>query len=142
MEKIKNDVKKEYLLQYRVLKGKQKRLEEAIMELRLNKMFPSVTSTGMPISHNIKDLSDYMAAVDTKLHECLRNRYVMIEKYTQIQQDIELILEEDERAVLFYRYLKGESWSRIADRLNTSERNIYRLHGKALNNFIISEKNI
>lgn len=40
--------------------------------------------------------------------------------------------DEDERDVLFYRYIKGLEWWEIARSMDYSESWIYELHGRAL----------
>jgi hypothetical protein len=53
----------------------------------------------------------------------------------RIQGQIEALEDQDHIDVLFYRYLQGDSWSSIADRLHLSERSVFNKHGDALQAF-------
>ena len=47
---------------------------------------------------------------------------------------------ENEKDVLFYRYIKGLEWYEIAEILKYSERWIHKIHGKALVHFELPKK--
>lgn len=130
-----NESKKEYLKSYISLKRRAKILEEEINELRLNEMLPCVQYDDMPHSHNIKDLSNYAAALDDKLQELYKLRYDKVTRYTEIMRKIEMMGDETEKDLLTLRYLKGMKWEDICVELNYSWKQIHRLHYKALNNF-------
>jgi hypothetical protein len=55
--------------------------------------------------------------------------------YDRIQGQIEALEDQDHIDVLFYRYLQGDSWSSIADRLHLSARSVFKKHGDALQAF-------
>lgn len=128
---------KEYLLQYRVVQREIEDLDYRMAQLRLKYAAPSaINYSDMPKAHNSNhDLSDYVAKMDEMTD-------YMISKYTRlrgVEVDIYLRLDrmenQDERELLRYRYIDGLTWVQIADRLNTVERNVYFIHGRALRNF-------
>ena len=134
-----NEQKKEYLNQYRNHVRKIKRIESEIEEIREMKCYPSVNNDGMPRGSNNSDLSGYAALLDEKERELERERYLRVKSYSEISKQIDLLESDIERDVLHYRYIKGLAWWRVAEELECSEREVYRKHGKALNNFKIPE---
>ena len=56
-----------------------------------------------------------------------------VKTYNDISHRIKQLENEDERDVLFYRYIKGMEWWEIARTMDYSESWIYELHGRALN---------
>ncbi len=53
-------------------------------------------------------------------------------KRAEIEKAIAAVPDEVQREVLTRRYLLYQDWSVIAEKMNYSERQVYRLHGKAL----------
>lgn len=134
-----NEKKKAYLRKYLESKRAALRLEERAQALRFDKMYPSLVITNMPAAHSQKDLSDYIAAYDNLISLIARARYKRITYYTEIFKCIEEMENENERAVLTYRYLSGMEWEQIAVKMNYSYRQTLKIHGKALSNFKIRE---
>lgn len=135
-----NDRKKEYLWNYRKHGRKIKRIEAEIEEIRSMKMHPSQKDiNGMPRGASGQgDLSGYIAELQEK-EECLYTEGVkQVEIYKEIHNRINQLENEDERDVLFYRYIKGMNWWDVAQNIGLSERRVYEIHGKALNNLNIS----
>lgn len=131
-----NEEKKEYLKSYQRAKLEAHRCEEAAAELRVNKLGPTTQQISfMPSSHNQKDLSDYIVYLGASVDRFIKARYKAVNLYTEIYKQIELLDDEKERTVLTYRYLNARTWEWIAERLDCSVRQIYRLHGIALRNF-------
>ena len=128
---------KEYLSQYRVVQREIEDLDYRMAQLRLKYAAPSaIEYSDMPKAHNANyDLSDYIAKMDE-----LTN--YMISKYTRlrgIEVDIYMRLDsmedQTERELLRFRYIDGLTWTQIANKLNTVERNVYFIHGRALRHF-------
>ncbi|MGH2251816.1 sigma factor-like helix-turn-helix DNA-binding protein [Enterococcus faecalis] len=44
---------------------------------------------------------------------------------------------QKERELLRYRYIDGMTWTEIADALDTTERNVYFIHGRALRHLLM-----
>ena len=140
--KTENEKKKEYLRGYQRHVRKIKRIESDLEEIRLMKQYPSMSTDGMPHASNNSDLSGYAAVLDKKERELVRERYSRIKEYHVITKAIESMLNDKEKDVLHYRYIKGLDWWEIAEKMGYSERQIHRYHGKALVNFIIPVKDV
>ena len=52
----------------------------------------------------------------------------------QIEDMIESLEEPEQKTVIKLRYVYGYAWSEIAISMETSERTVYYVHGKALAN--------
>lgn len=140
--KTENEKKKEYLRSYRTHVRRVQRITAEIEELRAMKMYPSVKDNdGMPHgSGGQGDLSGYAADLDQMIQELIDERYLRIKTYQQIARQIKKLRSENEKDVLFYRYIKGLDWWEIAEKMSFSERWIYKLHGKALAHFEIPKE--
>ena len=88
-----------------------------------------------------KTVTGKMQAVDERdLHNKLKseNKFLISSK-EEIKQVIDAVEDNDERAVLQYRYLKNYSWARIGDLLVADERTVRRWHNKALAHVVIPD---
>lgn len=134
MENVKelNEKKKKYLRQYRKHSRKIKRIEAEIEEIRSMKMYPSQNNDGIPKGTNQSDLSGYAAELTEKENELYEKGVEQVMIYKDIEQRIKTIDDEDERDVLFYRYIKGKTFWEIAQIMDYSESWIHELHGRAL----------
>ena len=137
-EPTENDLKKEYLRKYRTHVRRIHRINAEIAELRSMKISPSVNNDGMPHGGcGQSDLSGYAAELDSMVQELIDERYCRIKDYQEIIGRIKKLKSESEKDVLFYRYIRGMDWWEIAEKMKFSERQIFRIHGKALANFKI-----
>lgn len=132
-----NDRKKEYLRSYRQHVRRIHRINAEIAELREMKVSPGMKANdGMPHgSGGQGDLSGYVANVEEMIKELIEERHLRIKTYQEITKRIKKLKSENEKDVLFYRYITGLDWWEIAEKMKFSERQIYRLHGKALAHF-------
>lgn len=62
----------------------------------------------------------------------------MLDALTDVERMLD-VLEGDYKTVLIRRYLLNESYETIAERLNYSDRQIYRMHNKAINLLVKKE---
>ena len=137
-EPSENDLKKEYLRKYRTHVRRIHSINAEISELRSMKISPSVNNDGMPHGGcGQSDLSGYAAELDSMVQELIDERYYRIKDYQDIVGRIKKLKSENEKDVLFYRYIRGMDWWEIAEKMKFSERQIFRIHGKALANFQI-----
>ena len=127
-----NEQKKEYLRGYLRHVRRIKRIESELDELRAMKSSVSVSNDGMPRGSGNSDLSGYAAQLDRLERDLVKERYNRIVAYKDIAQRINWIASDNEKDVLFYRYIKGFEWWEIAEKMNYTERWILKLHGKAL----------
>ena len=134
-----NDKKKEYLRSYRQHVRRIHRINAEIAELREMKLHPSMKpDDGMPHgSGGQGDLSGYAAELDEMIQELIHERYLRIKTYQAIARQIKHMKSRNESDVLFYRYISGLGWWEIAEKMGFSERQIFRIHGKALAHFEI-----
>ena len=133
-----NERKKEYLRSYRVHVRRIHRINAEIAELRSMKLSPSMgAGDGMPHGTGQSDLSGYAAELDEMVQTLIDERSRRIHSYKQIVRQIKKLRRENEKDVLFYRYITGLDWWEIAEKMRFSERQIFRFHGKALRNFEI-----
>ncbi len=131
-----NDEKKEYLKSYRRAKAEARAIEESIMELRTNKMYPSIgEQDGMPHGSGGSDLSGYAARLDELERRLQAKRWDCIKLYQEIMDAIMAMTDATERTLLQYRYISGLTWEKIAVELDYSWRSIHYLHSKALKHF-------
>lgn len=130
--KKENDRKKEYLRGYRRHGRRIKRIEAELEEIRSMKMHPSVNNDGTPHGSSQNDLSDYVSKLDELERELQQEGVEQVKKYKNIRSGIDELENESERDVLFYRYIKGLRWWEIANETGYTERQILRIHGKAL----------
>ena len=130
-ESSENDLKKEYLRKYRTHVRRIHRINAEISELRSMKLSPSLNNDGMPHGSSQSDLSGYAAELDSMVQELIDERYCRIKDYQEIVGRIKKLKSENEKDVLFYRYIRGMDWWEIAEKMKFSERQIFRIHGKA-----------
>lgn len=130
--KNENNRKKEYLRGYRKHGKRIKRIELEIEEIRSMKMYPSMSNDGMPHGSNQSDLSSYAAELQEKEDELYLEGIRQVQTYKDIEHRINKLENQDERDVMFYKYIKGFKWWQIAQLMDYSESWIYELHGRAL----------
>lgn len=128
---------KEYLHQYRNIQREIEDIDRRMAQIRLKYAAPSaINYSDMPKAHNTEhDLSDYIVKMDELTD-------YMISKYTRLRGiEVDIYMRVDrmenqkERELLRYRYIDGMTWTEIADALDTTERNVYFIHGRALRHF-------
>ena len=136
--KNENDRKKTYLRAYRKHGKRIKRIESEIEEIRNMKMHPSSINNGMPHGSNQSDLSSYVAALQEREDELYQEGVKQVQTYKDIEYRINKLENQDERDVMFYKYIKGFTWWQIAQLMEYSESWIYELHGRALKNIQIN----
>ena len=129
--KNENDRKKTYLRAYRKHGKRIKRIESEIEEIRNMKMYPSSINNGMPHGSNQSDLSSYAVALQEREDELYQEGVKQVQTYKDIEYRINKLENQDERDVMFYKYIKGFTWWQIAQLMEYSESWIYELHGIA-----------
>ena len=132
-----NDRKKEYLRGYQIHVRRIHRIEMELKEVRVMRASMSVNNDGMPHGSGQSDLSGYAAELDRLERELISERYNRIVAYKDIARRIKRLRSENEKDVLFYRYIAGLDWWEIAEKMRYSERQVHRYHGKALAHFEI-----
>ncbi|WP_273478644.1 DUF1492 domain-containing protein [Ignavigranum ruoffiae] len=64
-----------------------------------------------------------------------RKQEELFKKKVEISEQIDLVKDDKCRQLLKYRYVIGFDWKKIADIMRYNTRYIYKLHGKALQEF-------
>lgn len=138
METVKeeNEKKKEYLKQYGKALRQEKRIEEELERLKLDRMLPgALAADGLPKSSNLSDLSDYMAKIDELERKLIRQRRKKVQIRTEIRERIEKLDNEKEKDVLTKRYIDCEGWNGICDETGYGWTQVHRNHSEALKKF-------
>ena len=134
-----NEEKKEYLRGYKYAKRRERRMLEQIQQLRLDAMFPCLQGDGMPRGSSQSDLSDYMESWE-KLMDDLEKEHAEAGRIcTEIKETIRKVKDEDEIEILERRYIMGQTWEMIAEKMGCDRRTAIRKHGKALKKIKIPE---
>lgn len=130
-----SEEKKDYLNKYKEAESEMERLEYKIKMIRELKMSPSVVIDGMPHGSGHSDLSDYIVKIDELEQLYVARRYQRICLFGEISEKIESLADEQEKQVLFERYIKGLKWEDVCNHIGYSWKQTHRLHNRALKNF-------
>ena len=124
---------KEYLTQYRQIEKEiGGLLEERTRWVALaEKMTPSLS--GMPggavggdrLGETVAKIVDLEREIDAKVDELMGH-------YRKIREAVSQIPDAKEREVLMRRYMQGQSWEEIAERMGVTERWVYQVHKRAI----------
>ncbi len=136
---VKSQDKKEYLQEYKQNARKVQSLLMQIVELNICKdnLRSQKLSFTSSTTNSHKDISDVMVQLEQKQEELFDTRIELVQKNLAIQQCI-ASLEPDEKDLLYLRYVKGWSWTQIAEKLGYSESHVKGyIHGNALRNLKI-----
>ncbi len=128
---------KAYLLKYKTLKERAKRLDEQLQTLYSRYALPaSPELSDMPKARNTEhDLSDAFASIEDVREELIKAYCKCAGMEGDIIRRIERMEDSREQLVLEYAYLDGMSWEQIADAMCLSYSRATHLHGDALNHF-------
>lgn len=95
---------------------------------------------GMPHSPNRPSAAPFVRCLE-KIDEIQRDAAKKVELLVAIRDKINTAIDDladkDEQIVLRYRYLDNLSWTEISMMMNASERTVFRIHGTALQNFLV-----
>ena len=129
--------KVEYLNKYENNARQIYSTKERIEELRYDKTHPSVVNDGMPHAHNISDLSNYMVRMNELEQELQQLEEEKLRLNREISAKIEALLDEDEKDILTYKYIRMKNWKNICRTMHISRSKMYRIHDSALENFVL-----
>jgi len=130
---------KEYLSQARRL---DERINSKIQQVdSLNALATKCTSTLTDMPKNPGDSTSRMEDVIVKIialeEEINQDIDRLVDLKAEMMRAIEAVADPDEQLVLQYRYLDNCNWEEIGTRLGVSSRTVHRVHGSALQNFIV-----
>ena len=88
--------------------------------------------TEAPFVRCIENIDEIQRSVEEKVAYLIQLR-------DEMNKQIDMLDSREEQTLLRYRYIDGFSWEEIARVLNVSLRTVHRIHGAALQNFIVPE---
>lgn len=136
-EWLERERKKEYLRSYQKAVRREQDILDEIQELRMDKMLPGSRMDDGPRAAGYSDLSGYAAKIDELMERLKQERFEKVRLREKIEREINAVANEDEKAVLRYRYIKGMTWEAVCVRIGYSWRQTHRTHARALENFRI-----
>lgn len=138
-KKEENYKKIHWLNRYRAAVREERMILDEIQRLRENKMFPSLVMDGMPHGSSQSDLSAYAARLDDQMAKLKEWQLEKIRLYENISDRIRRVEDDNQRALLICRYIKGMRWEDVASELGYTWRWTHKLHSKALDAIDIKE---
>jgi DNA-directed RNA polymerase specialized sigma subunit len=135
-----NAEKKAYLRRYLEAEKKVRRLKDEIeAEHAAYMSIKGLAYDDMPHASGgrITDISDMLVKIEKLVNQLGREVDQQYAIRKEIRKRIEAVDTENERSVLYYRYIRGCTWEWIAERMHLDVRWIHRIHGKALAHFSI-----
>lgn len=136
-EWLERERKKEYLRSYQKAARRECDILDEIQELRMDKMLPGSRLDEGPRAAGYSDLSGYAAKMDELIERLKQERFEKVRLREKIEREINAMANEDEKAVLRYRYIQGMTWEAVCVRIGYSWRQTHRTHARALENFRI-----
>lgn len=131
---------KEYLQQIYVCNRRMKRIQETREQLRID-----MYSIGSPMGNMSSDrvqtstsgdkFGRMIARVDKLERDLVKEHGRMLALKDKIIRQIEAMNNEQQRSVLYNRYVLLHDWETIAEDMNYTTRRIYQIHGEALLEF-------
>ena len=129
-----NDAKKEYLNEYKRITLKILSLEEQEATIRAEmESAKNQEISDMPRGEGGKsDLSDYMVRLERIQQKIAQKKAELRFKRLEKEEKIINIQDGQQSEVIRLRYLELLGWKEIRSKLDVSERQVYILHGEAL----------
>lgn len=128
--------KKKYLRQYRGLLREERQLKEEIERVKASALPHSLGISPAPGGSGTEhDLSDWASKWDRLERELEAAKEKAADARIRIERELQRMEEAQERNVLRDHYVKGRSLERIARDTHFSNRQIWRIHKSALQNF-------
>ena len=124
---------------YRAAIREEQIIEDEIRKLRESKMSPSVSLSGMPHGSGQGDLSSYAAKLDEQIRKLQEWKQEKAKMYEDILSRIRRVEDDNQRALLIYRYIQGMRWEEVAAKMGYTWRWTHKLHSRALDAIEIKE---
>lgn len=138
-KKEENHIKITWLNRYRKAVREEQLILDEIQRLRESRMFPSLVLDGMPHGSDHSDLSVYAVMVDEQMEKLKEWQLEKVRLYESISDRIRRVEDDNQRALLMCRYIKGMRWEDVASELGYTWRWTHKLHSKALDAIDIKE---
>lgn len=133
---------KEYLKKARYL---DELIDSKLRELeRLKDLSKSISGSNFESHYNPNRPTEapfekWIGKVDETEREISNQIYALLDLKTKIEAAVSQMKNPEEQVVLRRRYIDGFSWELIGRKMNISERTVRRIHGSALQHFIVPE---
>lgn len=132
--------KDDFLQSYNDAMWREKRIGEKVIQLReRQRSAGAVKYSDMPPGTDLHDLSDYIVQLETRISELIdaKNR---TDAVLEVMCDVfKRLPRQDERDVLYYKYVRGWKAQKIADKLSYARRTVYRIEEAAIEHLDITE---
>lgn len=118
------EVKKKYLQLYKEFSVTISAMEELLVLIQKD-------------SENLKKLDKNLIAnkqVETMTKEIENSIIKKYDTCREILKAIDKIEDETERTLLIFKYINGNTWENICEKMSYSLRQVYNIHNKALKN--------
>ncbi len=125
---------KEYLQQKFILEKRIQDKEDELNELRAkiesakSQKFAERVQTTQNVNNNADMIVEMLAFEE----EIEKQKNDLIKLSREISKAINNVEKQEYKRVLELRYLKCLKWDDVADKMNVSERQVHRIHSKAL----------
>ena len=131
---------KEYLQQIYVCTRRMKRIQETREQLRIDMYsigspMGNMTSDRVQTSTTEDKFGRMISRVDKLERDLVKEHGRMLALKDKIIRQIEAMDNEQQRSVLYNRYVLLHDWETIAEDMNYTTRRIYQIHGEALLEF-------
>ena len=130
--------KKAWLGRYQLLDQQIQRLveEKAVWRARAEKITPNYgDQPGGDGGDRIQCATDKIDQLEAELCQRIDESERLKE---EIYEAIKTVDDPTQQLLLEYRYINGDTWERIAEKMNYGDRQVYRLHGEALSQIKMS----
>ena len=133
---------KEYLKKARYLDAL---INSELRELeRLKDLSRSISGSNFEQHYNPNRPSEapfakWIGRIDEMEREINNHIDELVDLKTKIETAISQMENPEEQVILRHRYIDGFSWELIGREMSISERTVRRIHGSALQNFIVPE---
>lgn len=134
---------KEYLSQAMYIDQRIDSKLQQVATLRESAAKVTATLTDMPrsASPNPQAMENTIVKIIDLENEINRDVDRLVDLKAEVKRVISRLSSPDQQLVLELRYLCFKPWSEIMETLGISETSVYRVHGEALKNIVVPEKN-
>ena len=107
----------------------------AMLNALANKVTTSYSMAPASGSHNNHKMEDTIIKIVLMEEEINKDIDELLDARIEIYKAISSVGNHEYRLILEFRYLCFYSWDEIAEKMNCSHSNVYRVHGEALKEF-------
>ncbi len=127
---------KEYLSRVRGQKYILQQAEKELTEIRADMLTLQAAGMAERVSgSSASDLSDKYVRIEQYFDKVMAEWDKLIDMRIEAKAMIAMMPDKTYQAVLYARYINCEEWERIAEEMKFSWRNVFYVHGKALQAF-------